>query len=114
MDATTRMKVLIEDLLTISRIGRMNVEDENIDLSDIINLIKLDLNSQLEESGGEIIVSDIPLIPSKKIWIKQLLFNLISNGLKFNESETPKIWISHYETPSEHTILSIRKRKRRL
>jgi len=104
MDATTRMKVLIEDLLTISRIGRMNVEDENIDLSDIINLIKLDLNSQLEESGGAIIVSDIPIITSKKIWIKQLLFNLITNGLKFNKSETPKIWISHYETPSEHTI----------
>jgi len=104
MDATTRMKVLIEDLLTISRIGRMNVEDESVDFSDIINIIKLDLNSQLEESGGAIFVSDIPIITSKKILIKQLLFNLISNGLKYNESETPKIWISHYETPSEHTI----------
>jgi len=107
MGATIRMKDLIEDLLTISRIGRMNVEDELIDFNDIINTVKLDLNALIEESGGEILTDNLPKIVSKQIWLKQLLFNLISNGLKFNKEEAPKIWIDHYETPSEY-VFSVR------
>ena len=95
MGATIRMKDLIEDLLTISRIGRMNVKDELIDFNDIINTVKLDLNALIEESGGEILTDNLPKIVSKQIWLKQLLFNLISNGLKFNKEEAPKIWIDN-------------------
>jgi len=104
MGATSRMTELIEDLLTVSRIGRMNVEDKPVDFNDIINSIRLDLNAQIEEKGGEILANNLPKIIGKHLLLKQLLFNLISNGLKFNNNEAPKIWIDHYETPSEHTF----------
>ena len=69
MAATTHMKDLIEDLLTLSRVGRMDIEDEFVNVDDIINLIKLDLSSQLEETGGEIVASNMPTMKSQRIWI---------------------------------------------
>lgn len=104
MDATTHMKDLIEDLLTLSRVGRMDVEDEFIDVNNIIDLIRLDLGSQLKETGGEIYATNMPTMKIQKIWMRQLLFNLISNGLKFTKSEIPKVWVNCYESPIEYSF----------
>jgi len=104
MKATTHMKDLIEDLLTLSRVGRMDIEDEFVDVNTILDLIRLDLSSQLEETGGEILATNIPTIKVQRIWIRQLLFNLISNGLKFTKSETPKVWVNCFESPIEYSF----------
>ena len=96
------MKELIDDLLTFSRVGRMNTDLETVDLEEIMDLIKLDLTSELEDRNGEIIWSNLPALKIQRIWMRQLLMNLVSNALKFNNSEKPTVWVTYYESADGH------------
>ena len=102
MEATSHMKELIDDLLTFSRVGRMNTDLETVDLEEIMDLIKLDLTSELEDRNGEIIWSNLPALKIQRIWMRQLLMNLVSNALKFNNSEKPTVWVTYYESADGH------------
>jgi PAS domain S-box-containing protein len=102
MEATSHMKELIDDLLTFSRVGRMNTDLETVDLEEIMDLIKLDLTSELEDRNGEIIWSNLPKLKIQRIWMRQLLMNLVSNALKFNNSEKPTVWVTYYESANGH------------
>ena len=105
--ATKRMNTLIQDLLLISRVGRLNKEIELVDLNEVINEIEYDMEITLNEKNGKIIYTKLPSIKTQKVWIKQIFSNLINNGLKFNESPNPKIWIK-CEERKDHYIFSVK------
>jgi len=88
-EAVERMNTLIEDLLTLSRVGRKFSEVETVDLNELLEEIKSDLSARIEERGGEVVVHDLPTVSTQRIWMKELLMNLIDNGLKFNKSNKP-------------------------
>jgi PAS domain S-box-containing protein len=104
--ATQRMTELIDDLLKISRIGRMDTNIELFDVNEIINEIIADNKSLIENNNGKIIAGELPSINSQKIWVKQLLTNLVNNGLKFNESSNPTVWIE-CEEKEDHYLFSV-------
>jgi len=105
--ATNRMNILIQDLLLISRVGRLNTELDLVDLNEVISDIKDDIEITLYEKNGEIIYTKLPSIKTQKVWIKQVFSNLINNGLKFNESSNPRIWIN-CEERKDHYIFSVK------
>jgi PAS domain S-box-containing protein len=105
--ATKRMNTLIQDLLLISRVGRLNTEIDLVDLNEVIGEIKYDMETTLNEKNGKIIYIKLPSIKTQKVWIKQVFSNLISNGLKFNESPNPKIWIKCEENKDQY-IFSVK------
>jgi PAS domain S-box-containing protein len=91
--ATNRMQGLIDDLLLISRVGRKHLEIEMIDINQTIEVIKDDFDEQIKQTNGEIISTKMPKIKTQRTWIRQIFANLISNGLKFNKSTPPKVWL---------------------
>jgi two-component system sensor histidine kinase/response regulator len=96
--AAERMSALIEDLLTLSRVGRKFTEVEAIDLNELLNEVKADLKARIEERGGEVVVAkELPTISLPRVWIKELFTNLIDNGLKFNNSKKPWVEVSYEE-----------------
>jgi len=101
-DASTRMKGLIDDLLLLSRVGRLHTETELVDLNNVLKDILLDFEAQIKERGAEILVDRLPVIKTQKVWITQLFSNLISNGLKFNESSIPRVEVGYEERPKEY------------
>ena len=92
--ATERMKVLIEDLLMLSHVGRKFIEAETVDLNELLEEIKSDLSARIEERGGEVVAGKLPTISTQRVWMKELLINLIDNGLKFNRAEKPRVEVS--------------------
>jgi PAS domain S-box-containing protein len=99
-NASTRMKQLIEDLLVLSQVNRKYLDVESLDLNRLVEQIEMDLEALIKEKKAEVVFSDLPTIKCHRIWIQQLFTNLISNGIKFNESVDPKIWIDfeeHYD-----------------
>jgi len=100
--ATQRMKIFIEDLLTISRVGRKFTEFEFVNLNKLIVEIEEDYKTLILEKDSKIILSELPTIRTQRIWIKQVFSNLLSNGLKFNKSKNPKIWIKYEENEDTH------------
>ena len=85
-NASERMQVLIDDLLTFSRISRPNEEFKAINVKELIRGVLLDLELAIEKKNAktEIVGEQIfKAIPSQ---IRQLFQNLISNSLKFSKA----------------------------
>ncbi|MDQ8012574.1 MAG: PAS domain S-box protein [Flavobacterium nitrogenifigens] len=90
-NAAQRMQTLINDLLAYSR---TNIQERifiKTDLNQIINEVKEDLTEELEQKSAVIKIeqtSEVDIIPFQ---FKQLLYNLISNSLKFSNPDIPII-----------------------
>ena len=89
-----RMYLLIDDLLTYSRIGKQEKEAVSIDLSTIVDECIEDLSLIIEEKQATIDYHDLPTVRGNLREIRQLFQNLISNALKFTKDKPPKINIT--------------------
>ncbi len=93
--SSARMQSLIEDLLSFSRVSRVEKILELLDPLAIIKEVKEDLDLQLSSTGTIIDAQDIPHFYGDRVQIKRLFQNLISNAVKFQrENEAPYIEIS--------------------
>ncbi len=94
-NAAKRMKTLIEDLLAYSRTSIAERKFEKIDLSDIVDQVKEDLNEEIINKSATIksfTKHNISVIPFQ---FRQLIYNLISNALKFTKPDiAPEIEIN--------------------
>jgi PAS domain S-box-containing protein len=82
-DGAERMRQIILDLLEFSRVGSVETEKAEIDLNEVLNEVLADQKNTIEEKNAVINFSDLPVIRASEIHMKQLLQNLISNGLKY-------------------------------
>jgi two-component system CheB/CheR fusion protein len=94
LKSSERMKNLIDDLLSFSKLSNKNMKFDQSDLNDIIQAITDDLEIQIKEQNAEITVGDLPRIEALNGQMNQLFQNLISNSLKFTKDKKPKIVIS--------------------
>ena len=97
-----RMQVLIEDVLTFSKLSNSELPVEKIDLNRIVNRIKEDLEITIKERNADLQVSQLPVVCAVGGQMHQLFQNLISNGLKFNDKKKPGIIISEKSIPMNH------------
>jgi light-regulated signal transduction histidine kinase (bacteriophytochrome) len=93
LEASGRMRTLINDLLNYSKIGSKN-EWQRVDCNIILREVLTDLAVALNEAGAEIRADQLPVIIAHPTGIKQLFQNLITNGIKFSKKGvSPKIQI---------------------
>src|SRR5450432_980787 len=87
--AAGRMQQLIEDLLAFSRISTTEHKFETTDLNIIIEEVKTDLKDTILEKNA--IIEAAELCPANIIFFqfRQLMYNLISNALKFSHPNLP-------------------------
>jgi len=83
VDGAKRMRQIILDLLEFSRVGRMDDEPEEVDLNKLINELLALYRKQIEETGASIKVDSLPIMHTYKTPMRQVLQNLVSNGLKY-------------------------------
>ncbi len=99
------MGVLIDDLLILSRIGRIEEQERLINISDVISEVLSQLSLQLGEMGTRLIVKDgMPTIWCNYTGIFQIFTNLISNANKFMgaDNKTPTIEIGYGSQDGYH------------
>lgn len=82
--AIYRMSNLVKDLLDYSRIGKQKeLVEENTE--EIAKIVVKDLAAQIKETGAQISFGKLPTIFVYSTEFRQLLQNLISNGIKFQQ-----------------------------
>lgn len=94
-NAASRMQVLINDLLTFSRVTTKAQPFHKVDLSKIINEVLSDLEIAIESSQAQVSVEKLPHIYADPLQMRQLFQNLLSNSLKFHaKDKTPIITVT--------------------
>lgn len=88
--STERMKVLINQLLSFSRIGR-NKEPQEVDCTKVLNEVITDITNLIKEHNATINSVDLPVVEANYIEIKQLFQNLIGNAIKFRKKDVSPI-----------------------
>jgi signal transduction histidine kinase len=93
--ASSRMQVLIEDLLSFSRVTRSHELPEKIDMKMILEEVIDDLSDQVKRESAAITFYELPEVIGIRGQIKRLFQNVLSNGMKFRKTEaTPIISIT--------------------
>ncbi|CCH01681.1 PAS/PAC sensor signal transduction histidine kinase [Fibrella aestuarina BUZ 2] len=82
--AASRMSVLIQDLLTFSRISTRQETATAVELSQTIHTALADLELRIQETEAVVDVDQLPTVQGDASQLGQLFQNLLSNALKFN------------------------------
>lgn len=91
-NAARRMQTLINDLHTFSRIAIWAHPFVPVDLNEVAREAVSDLQVTLQRTGGRVEVGELPVLDADEMQMRQLLHNLIGNGLKFHrEEEAPVV-----------------------
>jgi PAS domain S-box-containing protein len=94
VDGAARMQVLINDLLTYSRVGTQGRPFEPTDCNNIIRRVIDDLTGIIGDAGATVVYDDLPTINCDATQLGQLFQNLVANALKFRSEDPPRVHIS--------------------
>ncbi|WP_375769642.1 ATP-binding protein [Archangium gephyra] len=83
-NAAARMRKLIDDLLSYSRISSKAQTFLLVNLTDTARGVLGDLETAIERSGASVTIGELPAIEASPMQMRQLLQNLLSNALKFS------------------------------
>jgi light-regulated signal transduction histidine kinase (bacteriophytochrome) len=89
--AAERMKILINDLLTFSRVSSRAKPFEPVDLNVVLRGVLSDLESRIAETDGRVDAHELATLDADALQMRQLLQNLIGNGLKFHRPNEPAV-----------------------
>ncbi|UXA16030.1 CHASE3 domain-containing protein [Mycobacterium sp. SMC-4] len=109
VDGAKRMQVLINDLLTFSRVGRLNATETDVDLDAALDAALGNLATSIEESGAVIErpAQGLPTVKGDPTLLAMLWQNLIGNAVKFRQPDVaPRVTI-RCDADSDHQNWSI-------
>lgn len=89
-----RMNTLIDDLLEFARMGKKPLEKTTIDMNKLVRDVLADLKAATNYTT-EVKIGDLQTINGDHALMKQVMFNLISNAIKYSsKKEKPEVDIS--------------------
>lgn len=87
LTSVERMDQIIKDLLSLSRIGSQNIEHQILNSKEVILSAIEGLSYVFEEGNAEVnFIGDFPDVNIQKTEFELIFQNLITNGIKYNES----------------------------
>jgi PAS domain S-box-containing protein len=107
VDGATRMQVLINDLLSYSRVGSKGQDWELVDCEKILQNVLSNLQLLIEQNNATITHTPLPQITADPSQLTQLFQNLISNAIKFRRETSPQIQIG-VEYADDKWLFSVR------
>jgi signal transduction histidine kinase len=87
--AATRMRTLINDLLTFSRVTTKGQPFLEVDLNTLVGEVLDDLAERIEQTAAHVDVDQLPNVNADALQMRQLFQNLIGNALKFQRPDIP-------------------------
>lgn len=94
VDGAKRMQVLINDLLTYSRVGTRRKPLDPTDCEAVLEAVLTSLQIAIRESGAVVTQDPLPTVMGEESQLGQLFQNLIGNGIKYRNSSAPQIHVS--------------------
>ncbi len=92
-DGASHARKLIRDVLDFARLDQDSKSAESVSGEDILWNVLRDLGDRVNETAARVTHDQMPWLKVEPTHFRQLMQNLISNALKFNE-DTPQIHIA--------------------
>lgn len=87
-EAADKMHRLLNDLLELSRIGRLMRDPEDVDLRDLLNEVEQTLEGNLNQRNLKVTVSGLlPVVHGDRQRLMEVIQNLLENAIKFLGSQ---------------------------
>jgi len=87
-----RMEQLIDGILEYSRVDRMDADLEQVNsrklVDEVVEMLGLPDTVKMDVQG------EMPTFVTKRVRLQQVLANLVSNAVKYNEKSDPRVQIS--------------------
>ena len=99
--ATTRMRTLIDDLLTYSKVSVPTAIFEEVALQDVLQQVLTDLEPSINEKSAAITIDTLPVVKGDERQLRQLFQNLLSNALKYSKEGTPPAIVIGYQVAEQ-------------
>jgi PAS domain S-box-containing protein len=99
--AARRMKNLIDDLLTYSRVGAQKKSFEPTDCSHVVRTVLENLRTAIEEAASRVTVDPLPVVQADPRQMEQLFQNLIANAVKFRGESPSEVSVTAEENENE-------------
>jgi len=90
-EGAQRMGVLIDDLLTFSRLNRQPVNEQPVNTAKLVNDVIEELNPRQRGRQVEIRIGELPPCRGDAALLKQAWINLLSNAFKYSSTRNPAV-----------------------
>lgn len=88
VDGAKRMNMLIDDMLAYSRLENSQNTFSDVDLNDVLTIVKSNLHKSIQENNTKIVLSSkLPLVIADQSQMVQLFQNIIDNAIKYKREE---------------------------
>ena len=107
--ASERMDALINDLLVYSRLGHTELHLSSVNLNDLMNEVAQHIEPELNQKKARLkIQPSLPQVRAHLTTLRQVLINLVSNGLKFVAEGVQPVVEVQAEKQNSHALLTVR------
>jgi len=107
-DAAVQMGHLIDDLLAFSRMGQAEMRFASVDLSALIEEVRIGLMPQTEGRVIDWTIDAIPPVRGDASMLRQVLVNLLSNAIKYSGKQpVAEIRVRCLETEPDLVTISV-------
>ncbi len=97
-DGAERMQDLVKDLLEYSRVGQEAENLKDVDLNQIMGMVRDNLKDSIDSSDAIISFDKLPIVHANPIRLMRVIQNLVGNSIKYQISGTqPKVVINAEE-----------------
>jgi PAS domain S-box-containing protein len=108
-DAAKRMMELLDDLVTFSRMGRVELRKSKISLNETVNDVIRTLGASIGDRNVEWIVKPLPTITADATLIYQALLNLVENAVKYSRYKSaPRVEIGTAQPSAGQVVIYVK------
>jgi signal transduction histidine kinase len=90
-NSAARMRRLIDDLLSYSRVTTTARPFRRVDLAELVREVVADLDERIEQTGATVEIGELPPIAADPSQMRQLFQNLLVNAVKFQRPDVPPV-----------------------
>ncbi len=102
------MGKLVDDLLNLSRVGRLDFANQKVELKSLVNEVLSDLKPEYENRNIEWIIGELPAVDCEPGLMKQVFTNLISNSIKYSRPREKAVIEIGQIKEKEETVIFVR------
>jgi PAS domain S-box-containing protein len=115
VNATNRMKLLVDDLLDYAHTNQLQLQPEEVDLNSKLRQVVGDLELLIQQKDAIINIGPLPVVKGYRRQLQQLFQNLVTNSLKYTRQDVPPVInITSFQTTGEESTIPVSAEDRKM